>query len=202
MSSSRLGSVSDFDINADVDCILLPNYEEPTVNLVFENIAQFEEWFNTVAMKHAKFIYRTKKEHTRNLALQGQPLETSLPLVSFMYLCNHAGKPKAYAPKNEHAQNRTRINKSIKIGCTASIYRSLLTDNSVHVKYHWTYPDHDPHSLNEITKSRLPPEVRKWIEDHVDADMNWPTIRKLLRLNETRLQEVNFITLRSYNHFD
>jgi len=189
MSSSRSGSVPAFDINGDVDCVFLPDYVEPIVHLTFENEMKFKEWYCSTTQKHATFVYH-KKKHTRNLSLLGQSLPCPLLVTRTTYLCNHAKTPSKYIPKNEHAIKRIRPNNSIKIQCPASITTMLFTDYTIQVKYSWTHPNHDPNNITEIAKGRLPLKIRQWIEQHVDAKLNWNAIKNLLRLDNSSLRRV------------
>ncbi|KAG1154651.1 hypothetical protein G6F36_014463 [Rhizopus arrhizus] len=42
----------------------------------------------------------------------------------------------------------------------------------------------------EMIKARLPVEVREWIKKHVDRDLDWKQIKNLLRLDESRLDQL------------
>ncbi|KAG1054848.1 hypothetical protein G6F43_003157 [Rhizopus delemar] len=41
-----------------------------------------------------------------------------------------------------------------------------------------------------MIKARLPVEVREWIKKHVDRDLDWKQIKNLLRLDESRLDQL------------
>ena len=68
--------------------------------------------------------------------------------------------------------------------------RSHFTDKTIQVKYSWTHPNHDPNNITEIAKGRLPLKIRQWIEQHVDAKLNWNAIKNLLRLDNYSLRRV------------
>ncbi|ORE17992.1 hypothetical protein BCV71DRAFT_243705 [Rhizopus microsporus] len=54
-----------------------------------------------------------------------------------------------------------------------------MTDDTIHVEYHWVHLDHCPWDIKEITNSRLPFEVKQWITEKVSENMDWKTIKFL-----------------------
>jgi hypothetical protein len=61
------------------------------------------------------------------------------------------------------------------------------------VVYDWEHPDHSPCDLEEVSRSRLPHDVKQWIIEKVNQNLDWKTIKNFLRLDEERLEEVNTI---------
>ena len=81
-----------------------------------------------------------------------------------------------------------RIRKaSIKVNCTAKYY---MSDNSLKVNYTWKHINHNPHEIKDIIKSRLPADVKKWINEHVEQHMDWKLIKSLLRMDDENLDQV------------
>ncbi|OAD73091.1 hypothetical protein PHYBLDRAFT_71578 [Phycomyces blakesleeanus NRRL 1555(-)] len=91
---------------------------------------------------------------------------------------------------SQPAQKRVRTTKSIKIGCPASIYKHIITDGTVCIKYNWQYPNHNPFKIEEISLSRLPDELKQWVEGLVSQNMDWKSIKNMLRMSEDRLLEL------------
>ena len=81
MSSSRSGSVPAFDINGDVDRVLLPDYVEPIVHLTFANDTLFKEWFLSTAQKHATFLKHKETILKRSTGLSDHVLLCPLPVL-------------------------------------------------------------------------------------------------------------------------
>ncbi|OAD68711.1 hypothetical protein PHYBLDRAFT_150303 [Phycomyces blakesleeanus NRRL 1555(-)] len=106
-----------------------------------------------------------------------------------VYLYDHAGKSqvkKTFQP----AQKCIRTTKFIKIGCPASIYKHNITDDTVCIKYNWQHPNHDPFKIEEISLSRLPDELKQWVEGLVSQNMDWKSIKNMLGMSEDRLLEL------------
>ncbi|KAG1448331.1 hypothetical protein G6F46_011281 [Rhizopus delemar] len=75
--------------------------------------------------------------------------------------------------ENDSPSSVKRIRTSMKVNCTAKLNKYFLTDNSISVDYVWKHVNHDPlHDVKDIVQSRLPTEVKRWIEEHVDDAIN------------------------------
>ncbi|KAG1176943.1 hypothetical protein G6F70_005207 [Rhizopus microsporus] len=116
----------------------------------------------------------------------GHLLAASLRLRTIKYQCAHAGKPKK-RKESEVPTKKARTKESIKIACPAYINKHILTDGAVEVKYRWKHPDYNPYDMKEIISYRLPSKVKQWIEEHVNQNMGWKSIKYLLRMDEARL---------------
>ncbi|KAI7858234.1 hypothetical protein BDC45DRAFT_565590 [Circinella umbellata] len=55
--------------------------------------------------------------------------------------------------------------------------------------YHWTYDGHNPFSEQDIKESRLPFDVKNWIEKHVEEKNNWRGMKDLLQLSNEEMNE-------------
>jgi hypothetical protein len=112
-----------------------------------------------------------------------------LKLHTIKYQCGHSGKPKK-RKESEASIKKTQTKESIKIGCPAYINKHLLTGGAVEVTYRWEHPGHNPFDVQEIISSRLPSEVKQWIEEHVNQNMDWKSIKNLLRMDEACLLQI------------
>ncbi|KAA1079792.1 hypothetical protein PGT21_024402 [Puccinia graminis f. sp. tritici] len=94
-------------------------------------------------------------------------------LFKLEYRCPRSG---TYEP----APNSRKKVGSRKCGCLA---RFTITHhwqtNSLRVVWHWDH-NHDPYSLEDMDKSRMPKVVEKWLDDRVVSGMGWNAIQKLL----------------------
>ncbi|OAD74092.1 hypothetical protein PHYBLDRAFT_144550 [Phycomyces blakesleeanus NRRL 1555(-)] len=116
------------------------------------------------------------------------PLENPLKVKTVVYLCDHAGKTQV-KETSQPAQKHIRTTKSIKIDCSASIYKHTMTDGTVCIKYSWQHPNHDPFKIEEISLSRLSNELKQWVEGLVSQNMDWKSIKNMFRMSENRLLE-------------
>ncbi|PHZ09258.1 uncharacterized protein RHIMIDRAFT_263408, partial [Rhizopus microsporus ATCC 52813] len=143
-----------------------------------------------------------------NIPLQAIPTHTTF------YLCDHAGADKKKAKNStgtidatsvvssvdndqgsrsneldimRHKETRIAMKSSIKIGCIAKIMKHVMTDGTIHVEYHWEHPGHCLWNIKEITKSRLPFEIKQWIIEKISENMDWKTIVQFLRIDDERL---------------
>ncbi|KAL0072862.1 hypothetical protein F4703DRAFT_1937623 [Phycomyces blakesleeanus] len=98
--------------------------------------------------------------HEKNMVFIGKPLENPLKVKTVVYLCAHAEKPQV-KKTSQSAKKCVKTIKSIKIGCSASIYKHIMTDGTVCIKYNWQHPNHDPFKIEEISPSRLPDELKQ-----------------------------------------
>ncbi|OAD65514.1 hypothetical protein PHYBLDRAFT_153416 [Phycomyces blakesleeanus NRRL 1555(-)] len=119
----------------------------------------------------------------------GKPLENPLKVKTVVYLCDHAEKPQV-KKTSQSAKKCVKTIKSIKIGCSASIYKHIMTDGTVCIKYNWQHPNHDPFKIEEISPSRLPDELKQWVEELVSQNMDWKSIKNMLRMSDDRLLEL------------
>ncbi|KAI7847515.1 hypothetical protein BDC45DRAFT_451693 [Circinella umbellata] len=55
--------------------------------------------------------------------------------------------------------------------------------------YHWTHDGHNPFSEQDIKESRLPFDVKNWIEKHVEEKKDWRGIKDLLQLSNEEMNE-------------
>ncbi|RCH92326.1 hypothetical protein CU097_006404 [Rhizopus azygosporus] len=83
--------------------------------------------------------------------------------------------------ESEVSTKKARTKESIKIGCPSYISKHLLTDSAVEVKYRWEYPDHNLYDVQEIISSRLPSEVKQWIEELKDSPEGLNDLASTLR---------------------
>ncbi|KAI7860274.1 hypothetical protein BDC45DRAFT_431092, partial [Circinella umbellata] len=60
----------------------------------------------------------------------------------------------------------------------------------IEVMYHWTHDGHNPFSDQDIKKSRLPLDVKNWIEKHVEEKKDWREMRDLLQLSNEEMNEL------------
>ena len=161
-------------------------------------------------------VFKRQYPITSNLQFIGKPILEALPVHITFYLCDHAGADKKKAKNSTGTIDTTNIvssvdndqdsisnelevvrpkktritmKSSIRIGCTAKIIKHVMTDDTIHVEYHWVHLDHCPWDIKEITNSRLPFEVKQWITEKVSENMDWKTI-KFLRIDDERLIEI------------
>ncbi|CAO3681866.1 unnamed protein product [Rhizopus microsporus] len=149
-------------------------------------------------------VFKRQYPITSNLQFIGKPILEALPVHITFYLCDHAGADKKKAKNSTDndqdsisnelevvrpKKTRITMKSSIRIGCTAKIIKHVMTDDTIHVEYHWVHLDHCPWDIKEITNSRLPFEVKQWITEKVSENMDWKTI-KFLRIDDERLIEI------------
>lgn len=182
------------NIQEDFANRVIPNYEQDEVTFVFPNEDVYLKWYNEVARYHSTWICHIKnKRHPQNEQFINQPIAEPLPILSSYYVCDHGGKPKI------KSEDKKKSNKeSIKIGCPARFIKYTMTDNSVKVNYKWKHIGHNPSDVDEAIRSRLPFEVKEWLKKHVDQDLDWKQIKNLLRVDESRLDEVSIVLFNSF----
>lgn len=168
---------------------ILPDYKESRVVLSFESESQYQQWFDKIASKHANWLYHTKYDVEKNKSFIGAPLFTPLKIHCIAYICDHAKRPRAKTTPVK----QIRTKPSIKIGCTASLYRYLMTDSSVSVVYRWIHPDHNPINLSHIIETWFSPDAKVWIEKYIIPCTDWKLIQYLLRINNTLVPNVKYI---------
>ena len=144
-------------------------------------------------------VFKRQYPITSNLQFIGKPILEALPVHITFYLCDHAGADKKKAKNSTGTIDTTNIvssvdndqdsisnelevvrpkktritmKSSIRIGCTAKIIKHVMTDDTIHVEYHWVHLDHCPWDIKEITNSRLPSEVKQWITEKVSENMD------------------------------
>ncbi|OAD70583.1 hypothetical protein PHYBLDRAFT_69582 [Phycomyces blakesleeanus NRRL 1555(-)] len=181
--------MSTFDIAANYDNCIIPDYIEAVNSFDLSSENEFTNWLNDIAKKHANWVYYRSYRHEKNMVFVGKSLENPLKVKTVVYLCYHAGKPQV-KKTSQSAQKHVRTTKSIKIGYPASIYKHIMTDGTVCIKYNWQHPNHDPFKIEEISSSKLPDELKQWVEGLVSQNMDWKSIKNMLRMSEDRLLEL------------
>ncbi|CAO3652888.1 unnamed protein product [Cunninghamella blakesleeana] len=165
---------------------IAPDYNECPKKMVFKNESEFEEWINNTVKQHGIFL---RRESRKSISSSSSYLFEKYPsarvfLHSEYYLCEHAGKRRRNTKILENGVKRRCVKKkSIKDGCTAKYNKRSFSDGTIEVIYNWKHTTHDPCTMEDISRSRLPKEVHDWISDHVDKQMNWKSIKPLLNLN-------------------
>ncbi|OAD71981.1 hypothetical protein PHYBLDRAFT_169891 [Phycomyces blakesleeanus NRRL 1555(-)] len=189
--------MSTFNIAANYDNRIIPDYTEAVDSFDLLSEDEFTNWLNDIAKKHANWIYHQSYGHKKNIVFVGKPLENTLKVKTVVYLCDHAGKPQV-KKTSQPAQKHVRTTKSIKIGCLASIYKHTMTDGTVYIKYNWQHPNHDSFRIEEISLLRVPDELKQWVEGLVSQNMDWKSIKNMLRMSEDRLLELEQAGNRSF----
>ncbi|OAD67254.1 hypothetical protein PHYBLDRAFT_63750 [Phycomyces blakesleeanus NRRL 1555(-)] len=108
--------MSTFNIAANYNNRIIPDYIEAVNSFDLSSEDEFTNY------------------HEKNMVFVGKPLENPLKVKTVVYLCDHAGKPQV-KKTFQLAQKCVRTTKSIKIGCSASIYKHTMTDDTVCIKY-------------------------------------------------------------------
>jgi hypothetical protein len=166
-----------------------PTYSEPTVKLDFDDESAFKKWLEETASSHGTWVFKQKYPNSKNASLKGIQTLEKKPIETFQYRCDRYG----HYEKESSQSSKKRKSKSKKIGCPAMITMTVMNDSSVSVVYDWEHPDHSPCDLEEVSRSRLPHDVKQWIIEKVNQNLDWKTIKNFLRLDEERLEEVNTI---------
>ena len=102
------------------------------------------------------------------------------------FVCDHSGKlkrKKKDSEQNKSVKRRKRANPSIKVGYKVIIECRILLDNTCEIIYHWQHCGNDPSEFSNVKTWRLPFEVKQWIENHGENNMNWRAIKDLLWLS-------------------
>ncbi|OAD68278.1 hypothetical protein PHYBLDRAFT_72990 [Phycomyces blakesleeanus NRRL 1555(-)] len=185
--------MSTFNSVNDYENRIVPDYIDSIDFLTLLSEDEFTNWLNKIAKKHANWIYHQLYNHNKNSAFIELALKEPLKVKTVVCLCDHAEKPKKKLSSLQQVQKRVRTTKSIKIGCPANIYKHVMTDGTIHIKYNWQYLDHDPFQIEEISSSRLPDKLKQWVEELVGQNMDWKSIKNMLRMSEDRLFEVNIL---------
>ncbi|KAI7850124.1 hypothetical protein BDC45DRAFT_519059, partial [Circinella umbellata] len=55
--------------------------------------------------------------------------------------------------------------------------------------YNWMHDGHNPYSEQDIKESRLPSDVKNWIEKHVEEKKDWRGMKDLLQLSNEEMNE-------------
>ncbi|KAL9540246.1 hypothetical protein MBANPS3_009794 [Mucor bainieri] len=109
-------------------------------------------------------------------------------------LCDHdAGKPRPNPGSTAPATTASTAT-------TASVPTAPAAKraSSLQIVYKWHHPDRSPSSVAEST-SNLSVEVKNWINEQVDNNMDWKSIKKLLRIGEKELIKLeNDATISSF----
>ncbi|KAG1176705.1 hypothetical protein G6F70_002366 [Rhizopus microsporus] len=71
--------------------------------------------------------------------------------------------------ESEISIKKARMKKSIKNRCSDYINRYFLTDGAMEAKCKWGHPNYNPCDVQEITSSRIPSEVKQWIEERFSS---------------------------------
>lgn len=184
------------NIHDDLKHRTIPIYSDAEVLIYFKDENEYNDWYTNIASNHANWGQKPHiiRPFPNNYQFIGKPLISPLPVSAHYYHCDHFKKQKKRDDEEENEVKRRKTNKiSKRTGCTARIIKYLMTDNSIKVNYKWQHHGHDPSKAEEIIKSTLPAEVKEWIIKHVEQDMDWKQIRKLLRIDESRLDEVSHL---------
>ncbi|KAI7846657.1 hypothetical protein BDC45DRAFT_453250, partial [Circinella umbellata] len=77
------------------------------------------------------------------------------------------------------------------VDCKAKIECRILLDNTCEIIYYWQHSSHNSTEYSELKKSCFPVEVKNWINEHVEKNMDWKAFKDLLCLSPKELQEVS-----------
>jgi hypothetical protein len=145
----------------------------------------YDSWLNDVVMMHGVHRYQR--------AYEPKATEHNGPVKSIYYLCDHYGEPEKTKKITPEVKRRRTTKSSIKVGCLSRFSKHVYGNDSVKVVYNWMHNNHDPCDIEDMSHSRLPLELRKWISDCVDRHMNIQSIKSILRLNLKQLDDVSNI---------
>ena len=87
---------------------------------------------------------------------------------------------------------RVQKKASIKVNCPAKITKTSLFSGRVIVQYAWIHENHDPMERRDLSQSRLPQNIRDWIHQQVQSNIEWKAIKATLRLSEQSLDSVSY----------
>jgi hypothetical protein len=170
------------------------NYSNPIVNLTFDNGDGFNSWLKSVASSHDIWVFNQRYTHQKNVSPIGRQLVTKVILETVKYRCNHYGICKEKKEEDQVAMNKKKKKERKttvkKTGCGAMITCNFLNDNTASVVYNWAHSGHSPCDFEEIAKSSLPTEVKKWIIEKVEQNLDWKAIKSILRMDENSIHEV------------
>ncbi|CEG68454.1 hypothetical protein RMATCC62417_04711 [Rhizopus microsporus] len=157
------------NINDNLITRIVPEFYDEVAAIRFVNEAGFEEWFNNIAQKHANWnLHQSWTNKKKAKPFLGQPLVAPLRLHTIKYQCDHAGKLKKRKKASKH----------------------LLTDSAVEVKYRWEDSDHNLCDVQEIISSRLPSEVKQWIEELKDNSEGLNDLASALRQSISIIENI------------
>jgi hypothetical protein len=183
----------DFNISEDYPLFITPNYKNDIEDFTFNSEKEFDQWFQENIRKHGKFCYHGQYNHKVDKSLVGLPV--FLPVKTLSYTCAHGYRRKKEEPAEETEtalKKRKLTRKSIKVGCTAKYSKIYICNGQIKVKYNWKHVNHDPTDPREIIQSRLPTEIREWIEKKVTEGLDWKAIKSLLPARPLSLEQVIF----------
>ncbi|CEI96641.1 hypothetical protein RMCBS344292_10798 [Rhizopus microsporus] len=151
------------NINDNLIIRIVPEYYDEVAAIRFVNEAGFEEWFNNIAQKHANWnLHQSWTNKKKAKPFLGQPLVAPLRLHTIKYQCDHAGKLK----------------KRKKARCSP---RKLERKNLSRL---------DALLILEIISSRLPSEVKQWIEELKDNSEGLNDLASALRQSISIIENI------------
>ncbi|CEP17264.1 hypothetical protein [Parasitella parasitica] len=181
------------DIHKDLTKRIIPVYSEDEVIIRFSNEREYNDWAINIANSHAKWIYHVNHTSKKHFNLLGKLLVTPVRVQSTHYYCDHSFYVKVKKRNPDAAETepkRRKTKETKKIGCTARFVKYLMSYYSIEVAYKWQHVGHDPSKIEEMIKSGLPDDVKDWLKKYVEQDFDWKQIKRLLRLDEQRLEEI------------
>jgi hypothetical protein len=181
------------DLNSTkITAFELAEFSDDCVRFSFINKESFENWFVNVAKKHCFWVSKEKKQN------KGAIVYGTDRLYLDVLVCDHAGNPKKRKITSEEVVERRGEYGSKKVGCPVRLSVDYLNNGQVLVKYIWKHQFHDPTNIEEMIESKLPDDVKQWIAEKVSLEMDWKSIKAVLRLSEDTLNEVQY----TYHIFD
>lgn len=181
-----------FNITDSFTGFVEPQYPVPVFTRGFTTEEEYCNWVNAEPKKHCTF--RIERNTTISLKPNQQEFSTDA-IHQLTLVCTYEGhaRIKCEEAEEERPLKKSRKSKGIskKIGCPVRLTKNTLRNGMVIVNYKWKHEGHNPANIEEALREKLSPEVKQWIEDNVDKNMNWFSIKSILRLNEENIKKVN-----------
>ena len=180
-----------FNITDSFTGFIEPNYPEPVVSKWFNSEEECNCWLESEAKKHCSFRI------TKNAVVMPKPGSKEFPndvIHQLVKVCTYEGhcqvKPEVAIEERPLKKSRKTKGTSKRIGCPVRLTKKTLRNGMIQVIYKWQHEGHNPANIDEALREKLSPEVKKWIEENVDRNMNWASIKHILRLDEENMQKV------------
>lgn len=179
-------------------CRELPNYVDEVIQFK-GSVAEYDLCFASGPKRHGDWVL-SHSYGSRRSVVPGETIDEARTIkIVKCFVCDHAGKPRTHIKltnSDDRPAKKSRISgPSIKVGCTAKFRYKEMLSGQVEVSYSWAHKNHNPVNTFDIGQSRLPKDARDWIATHVDNNMDWKSIKPLLRLSHEQMDNVSVIRM-------
>lgn len=108
--------------------------------------------------------------------------------------CGHSGMYHDERNNNLSPQKRrpNRRHGTVRVNCSAYIWlRKRVGEGTVEVEYKWQHTGHEIGTVQDMASTRLSNQVKIWLNNRVNEGLDWNSIKPLLRIDDTTLDQVS-----------